>query len=98
MFRAPNSFFGQNMTLANLQSQTRLQKSSCSVLDLSSDDEEPSSQRVEKRVEKRAKRETSPKNDEADNVSDDGWENDSFLNDLLENDAESQLVSGIFST
>ncbi|KAL9080053.1 MAG: hypothetical protein Q9157_001137 [Trypethelium eluteriae] len=83
------------MALTNLQSRTKLEKSSCSVIDLSSDDEEPSPQRVQKRVKRQALTENEDKPDISIASDADDWENDSVLNDLLENAAEMQLVSGI---
>ena len=86
------------MALAKLQSQTTLEKPSCSVIDLSSDDGEPSPRRVDKRV-KREVRHQSEDQVEAETASDDGWASDSdILNDLLENGAEMKLVPGIFNT
>ncbi|KAL9094287.1 MAG: hypothetical protein Q9165_003427 [Trypethelium subeluteriae] len=82
------------MALTNLQSQTKLEKSSCSVIDLSSDDEEPSPQRVPKRVKRQALTGHEDKQDIGIASDADDWDNDSVLNDLLENAAEMQLVSG----
>ncbi|KAI9656790.1 MAG: NAD-dependent histone deacetylase sir2 [Bathelium mastoideum] len=82
------------MALANLHRQPKLERTSCNVIDLSSDDEEPSPGRVEKEQAKRGAHFELKDKEGAGGSSDEDWENESVLNDLLENAPEMELVSG----